>query len=85
MVKGACMAKGGGVHGKGWGVHGKRGACMVGSMHGGGHVWQGVVHGRVGMHGREHACQERWPLQWTVRILMECILVRTSIMYNCPD
>ena len=47
----------GGMHGKGR-LHG-----------GGGHAWQG------GMHGRGHACQERRPLQRTVRIILECILV----------
>ena len=37
---GACVA--GVVHGRG------RGACVAG-----GHAWQGSVHGRGGMHGRE--------------------------------
>ena len=46
-----------------------RGVCMAGGMHGRGHEWQGVVHGRR---------QERWPLQRTVRILLECILVKCA-------
>ena len=33
--------------------HGE-GACMAG----GGHVWQGGLHVREGVHGRGHACQE---------------------------
>ena len=58
-------------------MHGKRGhawwgsvwhgVCMAGSvtgMHGSGHAWQGG-----------HMWQERWPLQRTVRILLECILL----------
>ena len=32
--------------------------------------------GRRGMPGRGHAWQERWPLQWTVHILLECNQVR---------
>ena len=43
-----------------------RGACMAGDMHGGGHVC---------LRGGGHAWQERWPLQRTDRILLECILV----------
>ena len=42
-----------------------RGACMAGGMHGGGHVC---------LRGGRRARQERWPLQRTVRILLECIL-----------
>ena len=43
------MAEGEGMHG--------RGACVVGGMHGRGHVWQGAcmaggVHGGEGMRGR---------------------------------
>ena len=87
-VQEAYMA--GSVHGRGV-VNGRvcvcdRGACMAGGMHGrgvcmaGGHVWQGCawwghIHGR-GMHGRGgHVLQERRPLQHTVCILLECILV----------
>ena len=56
----------------GGGVHG-RGVCVAWGMHGRGHAWQtACVAG--GVHGRGHAWQERWPLQWTVRILLECIL-----------
>ena len=47
------------------GVHGGGVCCM-------GCVWWGV-HGKGG-----HVWQERWPLQQTVRILLECILVMTS-------
>ena len=42
----------GGMHGKGghaWqrgGMHGEGGACMAGSLHGRGHVWQGGVRGK---------------------------------------
>ena len=44
-------------------------------------VWGGIhgrgVHGggTGGVHGRGHAWQEERPLQWAVRILVECILV----------
>ena len=55
----------------GEGMHG-RGACMAG----GGHVWQG------GVHGRGHAWQERWPLQQAVHILLECILVLLELFLN---
>ena len=61
------------------------GVCMAGGTcvaGGGEHVWQG------GMHGKSWACvargvawQERRPLQQTVRILLECILVTT--IYTC--
>ena len=50
------------------------GACMQGGVYGRGHVWQGgacVV-------GGGHVWQERQPLQWAVRILLECILVTLS-------
>ena len=77
--QGACMA----MHGHGW-----QGACVVGGMHGGGHAWQGAcVVG--GMHGGGHAWQgwghvwqERWPLQQTVHILLECILVLEGNVFN---
>ena len=80
---GECMA--GGMHGRGhawWeegSMHGRGhawcGACVAGGMHdrgmhGRGHAWQG----RVCMAGG-HAWQERQPLQRTVRILLECILL----------
>ena len=72
------------------GMHGK-GACVVGR-----HVWQGGMHGRGcawqgvcmaggvcgGVHGRGCVWQERWPLQWTVRILLECILVEYNQFPN---
>ena len=89
---GTCMA--GGMHGGGracvGGMHGVVGhvcwgrACMVRE-----HAWLGGMHGR-GMHGEGyawqrvymaggHAWQERWPLQWVVHILLECILVKFEI------
>ena len=49
---------------------------MAGGMHGGGHVWQG------GMHSRGHAWQERQSLQWTVRILLKCILISPLFLVN---
>ena len=73
------------------------GACMAvrhlwqGDMHGRGHVWLGGMHGRGvcmaggvcgGVHGRGCVWQERWPLQWTVRILLECILVEYNQFPN---
>ena len=57
------------------------GACMTGGVCGRGHAWQGGMHDGVmrggGMHGGGRAWQEKRPLQWTVRILLECILVET--------
>ena len=63
-----------------WGHAWQVGACVCvwgGGMHGRGecgrgHVWQG------GVHGRGHVWQERRPLQRTVRILLECILVLSN-------
>ena len=74
-----------GVHGNG-GHARQRGACMVkGGVCGMRHAWRGVcIAGACmagGMHGRGVcmavgcAWQERWPLQRTVCILLECILV----------
>ena len=62
----ACMARG--VHGRG---HEWWGACMVGSVHG----WGACMAGGHALRGGGHAWQERQPLQWTVRILLEYILV----------
>ena len=63
MAVGACMARGARV--ASGGIHGKEvGACMAG-----GHASQGAC-----MTGGS-AWQERRPLQRTVRILLECILV----------
>ena len=45
-------------------------ACVAGGMHWREHVWQGVMGGRGG-----HVWRERPPLQRTVCILLECILV----------
>ena len=60
-------------------VHGDRGMCGKG-----GHVWQGCMCVAGGMHGRKgdmcgggRVWQERCSLQWTVCILLECILVTT--------
>ena len=70
-VKNSGHGGGGGMCDKGGvcmagGMCGRVGACAVGGgMHGRGHAWQGEGHAR----------QERWPLQRTVRILLECILV----------
>ena len=72
------------MHGKGghvwWRGHDKGGACMVkGACVARGAYTVGGVHGG-GMHGVGHAWQERRPLQWTVRILSECILVLSIII-----
>ena len=68
------------------------GCVSQGGMHdrehvwlGEGHEWQGgAMRGRVGacmagggVCGRGHTWQERRPLQRTVRILLECILVKS--------
>ena len=85
--RGVCVV--GGMHGRG---HVWRGACVAvgscmaggghawqGGMHGRGHVWQGAVQGRV---CGGNAWWERWPLQRTVRIILECILVlNISVQY----
>ena len=65
-----------GVHGRGaW-----QGVCMVGGVHSmtGGHAWLGGCAWQGGMHGGGGgglAWQEIRPLQRTVRILLEMILV----------
>ena len=78
------MHGGAGVHGRG---HVWQGVCIVGGnvftsvcqefCPGGGHAWHGMC-GRgacmVGVCGWGGG-QKRQPLQWTVRILLECILV----------
>ena len=61
-----------------WGMAGVpewQGACVAGMcVHGEGHVWWG--HAWQGGHAWwGHAWQERQPLQQTLRILLECILV----------
>ena len=66
-------------HGKG-GHALQRGACVAGGMHGKGGMHGGGIFGRGacmvgGVHGRGSTWQERRPLQRTVRILLECILV----------
>ena len=98
MMKGVCgkggmHGKGGmyGERGHGWqgGMHGK-GACMAGGMHGRGvqnkggwgHVWQGGMCGWGACMAGGHAWQERWPLQRTVRILLEYILVSKNKIKN---
>ena len=55
----------GGMHGR-WGMHDKGQGCAWQVAH----AWQ-----EGGVHGRGRAWQEKWPLQWAVRILLECILV----------
>ena len=74
-----------------WGSCVVGGHVWQGGMHGRGHVWQGSVHGggmrgEGGMCGKGGMCgegggtwQERWPLQRTIRILLECILVLKEI------
>ena len=61
MARGACIA--GGVCVAGEHVWQRVGACMAGQLC--------MVEGGGGLCLR----QERWPLKWTVRILLECILV----------
>ena len=72
--RGPCMVKGGGV----W----QRGHAWQGGMCGGGYVWQGghVWQGVACVAGR-HAWQERLPLQQTVRILLQCILVYYCVFH----
>ena len=53
------------------GMHGRR-VCVAGGMHGVGHVWQ---EGSAWPEGGRLVWQDRRPLQRTVRILLECILV----------
>ena len=65
-------------------VRGGKGAC------GRGYACQGGMHGRKGMHGSRRpllegpAWQEKRPLQRTVRILLECILVNKKIQDEGP-
>ena len=89
-MAGAGCVCGGGVSGRGAcmavGCAWQRGMCggghawQVRGMHGRGHAWLGHVWQR-GVSGMGtciaglHAWQERWPLQHTVCILLECILV----------
>ena len=82
------MAKGEGMHGEGvhgeGGVHGKQGACVMRGC-----TWQGGMCGRGcacwgacmagGVRGRGACMQERQPLKRVVRIILECILVYSSI------
>ena len=52
------------------------GVCVCGGVCAWGHAWQGIcVAGGCAYGGSMCAWQERWPLQRTVRILLECILV----------
>ena len=64
------------------------GVCMVEGVRGRGHAWQGA-HGEGGVHGKAGGrvaggCtwQERRPLQRTVRILLECILVLMDFWFH---
>ena len=77
MAKGGMCGKGGHAWWMGWpvwpgGVHGR--GCVACGVHGQGVCMTGK------MHGRGHAWQERWPLQWMVHILLECILVEHSFV-----
>ena len=82
--RGACMAERvyvAGMHGRGcmW-----QGVCIATGMHGRGHVWQGECMAR-GMHERAVCVvgwQEKWPLQWAVYILLECILVKLTFIHS---
>ena len=93
MKGGICIMKGdmhgeGGMHGKGGHVW-QRGTCVVkggcgeggGGMHGKGGHGKGGVYGERGVYMAGCVCvwQERWPLQQTVRILLEFTLV----LYYC--
>ena len=61
-------------------MHG-RGTCVAGGMHDKGACMAGGVYGReLCVAGWGVAWQERWPLQSTVRILLECILVSNVIL-----
>ena len=53
---------------------------MVGGMHGRAMCGRGGMHGR----GRGHVWQERRPLQWTVHILLEFIIVFQFILVADP-
>ena len=70
----------GGMHGRGH-VHVWQGDAWQGAgvVHGRGYVWQGGMHGRGHDRGmcvaRGCAWQKKWPFQWTVLILLECIPV----------
>ena len=70
------------MHGRG--VHGEGacvvGACMAGGMHGRRACMTGGMHGEGGMCGRRggRAWQENRQLQRTVRIVLECILVKIN-------
>ena len=68
-------------------MHGEAGHVWQGGTHGRGHAWQEGMCGRGmcgadmfgrGMWGKGHAWQETRPLQRTVRILLECILVKVA-------
>ena len=65
-----------GVHG--WGFTWQRWACLAGRC-----AWQGVC--MAGGHAWQAACMTReiFPLQWTERILLECILVIWFERYIC--
>ena len=75
-MAGVCMV--GGMCGQG--------ACMAGGMHGRGKCMAGGVHGGGVVHAT-HAPQQILRLrhmvnEWTVRILLECILVNLTIQYK---
>ena len=71
------------------GLHGRGGACVVGDMCGrgcigGGMCGKGACVARGAFYSRGHVWQERWPLQRTVRILLECIkqFLKFYLNYN---
>ena len=72
----------GAVHGRG--VFGRghawQGACMVGGACVAGVCVAGGMLGGGG--GVLHAWQERQPLRWTVRILLDCILVLALLSFK---
>ena len=90
--------RGGGRHVCWWGMHGRgvcvvgsmhsRGTCVVGGVHGSmgvcgrGACMAGGVHGRTVCMAGGHTWQDRRPLQWTVHILLECILVYFEKLIN---
>ena len=45
----------------------------------GGHVWQGGHAWQWACVAGRRAYQEKWQVQWAVRILLECILVNIAV------
>ena len=68
------VGRGGGMHGMG--VH-VRGCAWQGGMCGrAGHVWQGSMHGKGGMHGRGHA--------WQGASMAGVCVARGHVWHACP-